>query len=400
MIWSGQTASLANLETPNDKKEEVVEVKEEDKDKDKDKDKAIQFTSEELDNIFAKANADPDEEDNDTDEVEEDKTPTTQASQDTDKGDKQKGRKVSDVVTTINQMVKDQILDGFQNEQGEVDEIKTIEEAKELIRANITEKEKAAKETFWKEKVDSYSPQIRAILHYAENGGGDVTPLLSAISQVEETLDLDETTAEGQEAIVREVLKMKGFDNDEINDQVETLKDLDKLKAKAEKFLPDLNKVRQQRVSQMLAEQQARNEQAKQASAVYFQTVENTLKKDTIKDVKLTREDRSKIFTALADSKYTSLSGVETNGFVKTLEDLQFGQNKDYEHFLNIVRYTIDPQGFIDKLKESIKTDVTIATIRQLKNSKTSAANAEDSLQDKPAAKKGISKAGFKNPFA
>lgn len=344
------------------------------------------FTSKELDDAIANA-YNPNKEEDDEDE-------TPQAQTQNPASPAKPGRKSSDLVSTINQLVAEELIFGY--EDGDV---KTIEEAKELIKSNLKEREKVSFDKVWEEKIKTYSPQVQAILHYAEQGGSDVTPLLSAISKIESTAELTLDTAEGQEAIVREMLHSKGFDADEIKDQIETFKDLDKLKAKAEKFLPELNKVKEREFQRILKEQEDQKAQALEASRVYLQTIQNTLSKDTIKDVKLKREDKAKIFEALAYPKYNSLGGGQTNGFVKALEDLQFGQKSDYEHFLNIVRYTVDPEGFVKDIRESVKTEVTAEQVKRLRTAKTSSANTEDTIQGNGPARKTIQRSEFKNPF-
>lgn len=382
-IWSGDTSSLLNFSDSNEPVEPLKTEENEDT-------PPVIISDEEITKALHQAvEEDEDEDDEPIENLADDTKPELKTDE-----KRPKGRKPSDLISLVNELVEKEELFGF--EEGEV---KTIEEAKELIKLNLKEKEKVSSEKWWEEKTKSYSPQIQAILHYAENGGQDVSTLINAISKVEETVSLDLEDESGQEEIVRQVLKLKGFDDEEIKDQIETLKDLDKLKAKAEKFFPDLEKMREEQVSMILQEEELRNKQAKEASRNYINTIKTTLDKDNVGILKLEKDDKAKIFESLALANFTSLSGNRTNAFVKTLEELQFGKNANYEHFLNIVHFAVDKDGFLDKLKNSLKNELTETTVKKLKTAKTSTPTSDEDSYTAPVKKNVIARDTFKNPY-
>ena len=394
LIWSGETASLAGLDkstTEPDNKTDTSAAA----DDTKDDDKKTLFSDTDLDKIFNE------EEDDDTDEGDDDTSGTDlNASTDApviDPAKTKPGRKPADIINIVNQLIADEILEPFE----EGDEIKTIDDVKDLIKLNLQKTKETAKSNWWEEEVKTYSPQIQAILHYAKQGGKDVTPLLDAISQVEEVADLDPDTEEGQIEIIRQTLRVKGIDEEEIEDQINTAKDLDKLKTKADKFLPELQSMKERHVQMLMRQEEDRKIKAAEASAQYLNTVKETLNKDSIGGMKLQREDKAKIFEALAVPKYKSLNGIQTNGFVKSLEDMQFGSKADYEHFLNIVHFSVDKESFLEKLKQSIKNELSADTERKLRSAKTTTANTQGDIPDNTPTKpsKTVSRSGFKNPF-
>jgi hypothetical protein len=401
-IWSGDTASILGY----DNQEETTTVEEtvtettpaKTKLETQPEKKRIPVSDEEITNVWAGVDEDDEEDDNEDNES----NPKPASPKSAPRGNEvtetepRRGRKPTDLVTFVNQLVEEEVLSGY--EEGD---IKTIDEAKELIRENLRYREDTAFDKLWKKKVESYSPQVQAILDYADKGGHDISPLLSAISEVEKSSELSLNEETGQEEIVRQVLKIKGFDEEEIKDQIDTLKDLDKLKSKAQKFLPELNKMKEQRIQMMLEEQEDRDRQAREAASVYLQTITETLDKDQVGPVKLRREDKSKIFDALADAKFRSLNGFPVNEFVKTLEEMQFGKKADYQHFLNVVHFTVDKESFLEKIKESLKNEVTNDTVRRLKTSKTSSANSSTDLNPNDNPRKNvIQKSGFRNPYS
>lgn len=390
-IWSGDTASLLNFDNqpdadPVDSQEPVTDPVETPK-------KKVVINDDDITNVWATA----DEEDEEDDDEPVEPAAPTQSQTPQNQAPKKSGRKPAEFVQAVNNLVEEGVLFGFEGDE----EVKTIEEAKELIKENLRYKEESSGETSFEKRIQKYSPQVQAIIQYAEKGGQDITPLLSAISEVEKSADLDIDTDSGQEEIVRQVLKIKGFDEEEITDQIETLKDLDKLKTKAQKFLPELNRMKEQRIAMLMEEQEQREAQAQEAARVYIDTIQSTLDKDQVGSLKLKREDKFKIMEALAVPKYKSINGFQINEFVKALEDMQFGKNADYEHFLNIVQFAVDKEGFIERLKESLETQLASTTFKKLKTAKDNAANTTpDPNTHTSNTKNKIVRGGFRNPYA
>lgn len=304
------------------------------------------------------------------------------------------GRKASDLVTMVNELVDSEELSGF--EDGPV---KTIEEARELIKLNIEKSKSSTLDDIWKDKIGSYSPQIQAILQYAEQGGTDVTPLISAIAEVERTSDFNVENEQGQESIIAEYLKATGWSEEDIKDEIETSKDLGKLKIKAEKFLPKLNQMNQERIQIIMEEQEVRRRQSEDARRSYLSTIKDTLDREKLGEVKLSRQDKAQIWDGLTDIKYTSWSGQPTNLFFKRLEEMQAGDKADYDHFLEVVYHTLNRKSFKDKFKEELKTQETASTVRKLKIEESKKQTTNEGFDEEPTRKNVIRRTGFKNPW-
>lgn len=379
-IFSGKVDSIL---TPNeDKKEDKVEKQEEKKQEAFKRVVDTEFKWTDLANLG----------DDNTEEKTDD---TNLEKQEEHKSEEKKtpGRKAADLVSLVNELVESGEL--FPFEDGAP---KTIEEAKELIKLNIAENKKSTIDTVWKEKVETYSPQIQAILHYAEQGGTDVTPLIAAISEVERTGNLDIETEEGQENIISEYLKVSGWPEEDIKEEIETAKDLGKLKSKAEKFLPKISQMNEQRIQLLMQEQTQREQQADEARKKYLGTIKTTLDKEKLGDVKLTRQDKALIWEGLTDVRHKSWSGQPTNLFFKRLEEMQAGDKVDYDHFLEIVYHTLNRGAFKDKLREELKTIEAADTVRKLKTQDRKA-NTQETLYEEEPRRNTIQRVGFKNPW-
>lgn len=313
-----------------------------------------------------------------------------------DDTEKKAGRKPSDPVTLVNELVESGVL--FDFEDGPA---KTIEEAKELIKLNIEENKKTSADKFWEDKIKTYSPQVQAIIHYAEGGGADVTPLLSAISQVEKTSEFNVEDEAGQEAIISEYLKVTGWGDEEIKEEIETAKDLNKLKKKAETFLPKLNQMHEQRIQMIMAEQEETRKEAESARRNYLNTIKTTLDKDKLGDVKLSRQEKAMIWDGLTEVKYTSWSGQPTNLFFKKLEELQAGDKADYDHFLEVVYNTLNRTSFKEKIRTEINNQVTAETVKKLKIQETKKSSTQEGFFDEGERKpNSVKRSSFKNPWS
>lgn len=387
-IWSGQTSSLLGLEDPNKTPPAApppvaptpppVEPKAPEKPK-------VELKEEDLDATFVEGE------------------PSTTTTSEKGKG----GRKPTDLVQVVNQLIDEDVLFGWQDKEGKPVEIKTIEDVRQLIKDNLSESGNGKEDEWWEKKKGAYSPQVQAVLHYAEQGAQSATEiaqLLGAIREVEEAVEIDMNTSAGHEQVVRQTLKSKGFKDSYVDKQVNILKDLgdDKLKEEAEELYPELVAMRQTQVQQAIADQERRRKDAEEASKVYVSTIRKTLDKEVVGDVKLSKEDKARLYEAVTKPSYTSLNGSATNLFVKTLEELQFGKNANYDHFMNIVQYAIDPKGFLQKLKTSVGNEIADDTFRKLKTAKSSIATT-DSQEDvnRGTPKRTITKGGsFVNPYS
>lgn len=306
---------------------------------------------------------------------------------------KKVGRKPADVVSFVNELIEAKDLLGF--EEGEP---KTIEEAKEIIRLNLKHSKETSLEEAKNEIKSSYSPQIQAILQYADQGGEDITTLMSAITEIEKTAEFDVNQESGQVSIITEFLKVQGWDDEDIKEEIETSKDLGKLKVKAEKFLPKLNQMKSERIEMMMEESKEKAKKVEETRRNYLATIQETLNQEKLGDVKLTRQEKGKLWNAVADLSYKSFNGSNTNAFYKKIEEIQVGKTADYNHFLELVYFAVDREGYKQKLMEELKTMEASTTARKLKIQQTKATSNTSDFSDETPRKATI-KRGFRNPW-
>lgn len=313
-------------------------------------------------------------------------------------GEQKKGRRTTDLVSVVSKLVEDGELSGYENA-----EIKTNEDAIELIKLNLKETEKTAVESAFKEKVKTFSPQVQAVLHYAEQGvqsATEIMELMGAMKNIEDLYNYDISTPEGIETVIRQGYKSKGFKDAFIEKQISRLKDAGDaaFKEEAETFLPELIAENEAKVEQKIRQQEEIKKRTEDASRVYLTTVQTALSKETLGEIPIKKDDKYKLYEAVANPKYTSLGGMNTTQFVKTLEDLQFGEKPDYEHFLNVVRYAIDKEGFLASVKATLNNGIQADTQKILRQTKVTTPNSVQPEVRTQNTKKVIKKE-FSNPF-
>jgi hypothetical protein len=150
-------------------------------------------------------------------------------------------------------------------------------------------------------------------------------------------------------------------------------------------------------VQMKLEEQNEQERLIEETRKTYLNTIQETLQAESLGDIKLTRQEKGKIWNAVADINYRSFNGTPTNAFYKKLEDLQVGKTADYNHYLSLVYHAIDPEGFKQKLIDELKTQVSAETAKKLKITNTKPSGSTTIATE--TSSKPVIKRGFRNPF-
>lgn len=271
----------------------------------------------------------------------------------------------SGMVETFSKLIEEGVLIGFEDDKP-MDEY-SLKDWKELLQANFEEKERAIKEQTPKEFFEALPEELQYAAEYVANGGTDLKGLFAALAQVEEVRGLDPTDEMDQEQIVRSYLRATGFGNDEeIDEEITTWKDLGKLEQQANKFKPKLDKMQESIVAQKIAEQEQMKAQQEQAAAAYMDNVYEALKPAELAGIKLDKKTQSMLYAGLVQPNYPSISGRNTNLLGHLLEKHQFVE-PNYPLVAEALWLLADPEGYKSKIMEQGKNKVVENTVRQLK---------------------------------
>ena len=190
----------------------------------------------------------------------------------------------------------------------------TTKDFRELFEANFQERENAIRENTPKEFFQALPEELQIAAKYVADGGQDLKGLFRTLAQVEEVFELDPDVESHQEEIARQYLYATSFGTpEEIEDEIQDWKDIDKLGQKAKQFKPKLDRMHEEVVAQKLAEQEYKKQQQAEQAKAYQDNVYNTLSVGELGGVKLDRKVQGMLYSGLVQPNYPSISGKQTN---------------------------------------------------------------------------------------
>lgn len=287
------------------------------------------------------------------------------------------GRKKVDkngLVELTNKLIEKKLLTPFEDDKKIEDY--TIEDFEELIEANFQDREQKLINEVPGEFFDSLPEELQYAASYVAKGGTDLKGLFKILSQIEETRALDPNDDKDSEVIVRKYLTNINYgDQEEIEDEINRLKDKEEIIAKATQFKPKLDAKEQEQVSQKLASQDAFKKKQQQAAQSYMSSVYETLKPGEINGLKLDKKTQGLLYSGLIEPNYPSMSGRQTNLFGHLLEKYQYVE-PNHSLIAECLWLLADPVGYRSKIAEQGKTAATVETVRRLKTAEQEKSSA------------------------
>lgn len=141
-------------------------------------------------------------------------------------------------------------------------------------------------------KPEYASEEVERLDEFVRNGGN-----LKDYFQIEADLDLDNISIEddevAQKAVVRMLLKEKGFNSKQIEKKINKYEDAGLLADEAEDAIEDLKEIREEKKQQLLEEQQKQAKIVKQQQQQFFENVFNEIKGlDNIYGIAIPEKDK------------------------------------------------------------------------------------------------------------
>ena len=279
-----------------------------------------------------------------------------------------RGRKKVDksgLVELASKMIEEGVLFPFDDDKP-LDEY-SAKDFRELFEANMKEKEAELSQRIPQQIFQSMPGEMQYLMDYISKGGTDLKGMMQQLSQVNEAMELDPSDPNDQEAIVRQYLSIKGdMSQDEIEDEIATFKDMDRLEQKASQYKPKLEAVREKEVARRIAEQEKQKEQQQAIAGQFVDSVYGVLEKGELGGVKLDRKTQNMLYTGLVQPGYPSISGKPTNLLGHLLEKYQWVE-PNHELIAEALWLLADPEGFKTKIKSQGTRAATEQTVRSLK---------------------------------
>ena len=243
----------------------------------------------------------------------------------------------------------------------------SIQDFEELFEANMSDKERKIREQTPVEFFDALPQELQYAAKYVADGGQDLKGLFRTLAQVEEVVNLDPSTEEGQETIVRSYLQSTNYGNSEdIEEEIDGWKDRGDLESKANKFKPKLDAMQDQIIAQKLQQQEGLRRQQDVQAKAYMDNVYNVLQPGEINGIKLDKKTQSMLYTGLVQPNYPSVSGRATNMLGHLLEKYQYVEPR-HDLIAEALWLLADPEGYKAKVRDNAVKDTVAKTVRQLK---------------------------------
>lgn len=282
----------------------------------------------------------------------------------------------------------------------------TTKDFRELFEANFQERENAVRESTPKEFFQALPEELQYAAKYVADGGQDLKGLFRTLAQVEEMRQLDPNDEYDQAEIARQYLHATNFGTaEEIEEEINDWKDMDRLAQKANQFKPKLDRMQEEIIARQLAQQEYRREQQEEAAKQYTDNVYNTLLNGEIGGLKLDKRIQSMLYSGLVQPNYPSISGKPTNMLGHLLEKYQFVEPR-HDLIAEALWLLADPNGYKNKVREQGTKEAVEKTVRQLKTEQsrkiTSSVNDDreyDSKTKTSKPQKTISRGGFFKRF-
>jgi len=267
-------------------------------------------------------------------------------------------------------MIEEGTLFGF--DDGKDLEDYSTKDFRELFEANFQEKETKIRRDTPKEFFQSLPQELQVAAKYVADGGTDMKGLFRTLAHVEEIIQLDPDNENHQAEIARQYLTATDFGTaEEIQEEIETWHDIEKLGKKAHQFKPKLDKMQEKIVSQQLAEQENKKAQQQEAASVYMDNVYNTLSTGQLGDLKLDKRVQNQLYSGLVQPNYPSISGKPTNLLGHLLEKYQFVEPR-HDLIAEALWLLSDPEGYKSKVKSLGSQESVADTVRKLKTAQSS----------------------------
>jgi hypothetical protein len=269
------------------------------------------------------------------------------------------------MIETANKLIEKGLL--FPFDDGKKLEEYSQADWEELLEANFTEREDRLLEEVPATFYQSLPNELKRAYEYVANGGTDLKNMFRALAAAEEVKELDPKSAEGQESIVRSYFQATQYGTpEEIEEEIDALRDRGDLQTKAERFKPRLDQMQEQLVQARIQQQEKAKQQQEAQAKLYQDNVYGALSQGELNGIKLDNKMQNLLFSGLVQPNYPSINGRQTNMLGHLLEKYQWVEPR-HDLIAEALWLLADPDGYKTRLREGAEKSAIEKTVRQLK---------------------------------
>lgn len=266
----------------------------------------------------------------------------------------------------------------------------SVEDVKELLKANIEYHKKEALNTEINEFFESLPTEIQYAAKYVADGGTDLKGLFKALAATEEIRTLDVKQVKDRESIIREYYRAIDWGTEsEIEEEVERVKELgeSELEKLANKYKPKLEKMHEEVIKQQLDRQSKARQRQEQEMNDYLENANDTIISGKLGDIQLDKKTQAALWAGLTQPNYQTRRGAATNELGHLLEKYQYTE-PNFELVYKALWLLRDEKGFEEAMAKKLKNEVVSQTVRVLKTEQGKKAATGESEKEKAPAKK------------
>jgi hypothetical protein len=284
------------------------------------------------------------------------------------------------MIETANKLIEKGLLFPFDDGK-KLDEYSAAD-WEELLEANFKEREERLLEEVPASFYESLPDELKHAYEYVANGGTNLKEMFRALAATQEIKDLNPSTDEGQEDIVRAYLQVTKYGTaEEIEEEIIALRDRGDLQTKAMRFKPRLDQMQEQIIQQKVQQQQAARAKQQEQAKIYQENVYRALDADELNGIKMDAKIQNMLYSGLVQPNYPSISGKQTNLLGHLLEKYQWTEPR-HDLIAEALWLLADPDGYKSKIKAGAEKDATQRTVRMLKTEEASKISSSSSDDD------------------
>lgn len=218
-------------------------------------------------------------------------------------------------------------------------------------------------------KPDFASEEIEALDAYVKQGG-DLKKYLQIDAELDlDDIDLDEES--NQKAVVKMLLKEKGFSSKQIDKKISKYEDAGLLEDEAQDAIEDLKEIREERKQQLLKEQEKAHKQYQEQQRTFYNNVVDEIKGlKNIRGIAIPEKDKKVLIDYIlkpdADGRTKYQKDYAKGGVKNLIESAYFTMNAD-------------------KLLEAAKREGNNKAVERFRNSLKSTSVSSKSKQTQPS---------------
>lgn len=320
-------------------------------------------------------------------------------STETEEATKKSGR-AGGLVELTTKLIEKGLLVPF---EGEEDVSKyTLKDFEDLFEMNNKQKDDKTKEEVSNSFFKGLPEELQVAAHYVANGGTDLKNLFRSLAAHEEIKSLELTDEDSQEQIVRSYMHAKRIGTaEEIEAEIEDLRDRGKLEARAIQYKPKLDLMQEEIIARQVQEQELIRKQHMEQARAYSDNIYKALEPGELNGLKLDKKIQSELYGGLTQANYPSMSGRPTNLLGHLLEKYQY-QEPNHALISEALWLLKDPEGYRSKVREGGKKDSDAETARKLKTeqaNKNASSTATDESDNKGKKSSGVQRPSGNNFF-